>query len=586
MILSRFSNSPLRRALPLIFAALVVHVFPLSPFTSLAAVMRIEDAVCAATPPGAAAALAPASADVVIVIDRAADIAAAPRGRAALRVLQEFGLFADSAIAWNELAAALGMNPDEALRTVAGERVMLIIRGETPESPSAWALITHVAPQTERLIRERLKPVPKHIAHGQPVLMLENGRFLLATRADRASRDRGGQAALLIASSHASDLFESCLPILSGKPAANPLSADPLASLACGPLPPNQAQLQQDPAREPDAFVLYRPRLTVEPDAPRTLLTITCSSAPEFAEGWIATVACAPNFLGDPASVAQPGTPEPLFRAAAEHAVLAFAAPVSSNRDVGSGFARILYRFMSDVAPLFQGQGLVSLRERPTGAHTPAALELLIGSALQPAPDVKVDFDGGMSSLINRLTRADLALVEAHDFEGRFPAAVREAELSPRSLSLLGPMIGAAPVARWCFADPDRAEDSTWWLAQIAARLPGSDGSALRAVAATLTPDPEGVVGAPPVARFTTIGLIRPDAMHRLFPPVIRTVAPVLAPLRWTKCIEWRATLHDDGLVRGTASIRFLPEAAEPSLPPANAPARPAEAPAGRIDSR
>jgi hypothetical protein len=566
VILSLLSNSNLRRALPLILAALLVHI---SPFTALAAAVRSADAVCTNTPPGAAAALAPASADVVIVIDRAADIAAAPRGRAALRVLQEFGLFADSAIAWNELAAALGMNPDEALRAVAGERVMLIIRAETAESPSAWALITHVAPQTERLIRERLKPVPKHIAHGQPVLMLENGRFLLATRADRASRDRGGQAALLIASSHASDLFEACLPILSGKPAANPLSADPLASLACAPLPPNQpqpqAQPQPHPAHEPDAFILYRPRLTAEPDAPRTLLTITCSSAPDFAEGWIATVACAPNFLGDPASVAQPGTPEPLFRAAAEHAVLAFAAPVSSNRDVGSGFARILYRFMSDVAPLFQGQGLVSLRERPTGAHTPPALELLIGSALRPALEVKADFDGGMSSLINRLTRADLALLEAHDFEGRFPAAVREADLSPRSLSLLGPMIGPAPVARWCFADPDRGDDPTWWLAQIAARVPGSDGSALRAVAATLTPDPEGVVGEPPVARYTTIGLIRPDAMHRLFPPVIRTVAPVLAPLRWTQSIEWRAALHDDGLVRGTASLRFLPEAAEPA---------------------
>lgn len=583
MILLRLSNTFIRPAL------LLVALLLLAPSVHA----RAADAACAKSPPSAAAAMAPASADIVLVIDRAADIAVAPRGRAALRVLQEIGLFADSAIAWNELAAALGMTPDAALRAIAGERVMLIIRTESVERPAAWALITHVAPRTERLVRERLKPVPKHIAAGQPVLMLENGRFLLATRADRAQRAHaggggslGGEAALLIASAHASDLFDACLPLLAGKPAADPISADPLASLACAPDAPVL------PGNTPDGFILYRPRTSAEPDAPRTLLTISCSRSPDFDVGWSATIACAPNFLGAPDAVARRGTSEALFRAVSDNAILAFAAPVSSTRDAGSGFARILFRFMSDVAPLFEGPGLVALRERPAVADAAPALELLVGTALTADADVKSRFDDGMSALINRLTREDAALIEAHDFDGRFPAAVREADLSPRSLSLLGPMIGPAPVARWCFADPDRDQDPNWWLAQITTRAPGSDGSALRAVAATLTPDPElgggvsgvtggggsGGVGTPTVA-YTTIGLIRPDAMHRLFPPVIRTITPLLAPLRWAQSIEWRATLHADGLVRGTASIRFLPEAADPAE-------RPAEGAPVRLNSR
>lgn len=559
MILSRLSNTLIRTTL-LLMVSLV-----LAP----PARAHTIDAACAKPPPGAAAVMAPESADLVVVIDRVADIAASPRGRAALRVLQEIGLFADSAIAWNELAGALGMNPEEALRAIAGERVMLIVRAESAERPAAWAFITHVAPRTERLVRERLKPVPKHIAAGQPVLMLENGRFLLATRADRAQHNQGGEAALLIASAHASDLFDACLPLLSGKPAAHSVSADPLAALASAPTPLNG----QDIA--PDGFILYRPRTSAEPEAPRTLLALSFSRSPDFNEGWTASVACAPNFLGDPEAVAAARTSEALFRAASEHAVLAFAAPVSGTRDGGSGFARIFFRFMSDVAPLFEGAGLVALRERSAGADNPPALELLVGSALKPEPDVKAVFDEGMSALINRLVRADAALIEAHDFGGRFPAAVREADLSTRSLSLLGPMIGPSPVARWCFADPDRDNEPTWWLAQVATRSPGSDGSALRAVAATLTPDPElggggsGVVGTP-TAAFTTIGKIRPDAMHRHFPPVIRTVAPLLAPMRWAQSIEWRAALHDDGLVRGTASLRFLPEAADPAAPPGN----------------
>lgn len=510
---------------------------------------------CAVTPPGVAACMAPSIADVVLVIDHAAELAGSPRGRAAVRVLQDVGLFADSAIAWNELAAALGMNPEDALRAIAGQRIMLIVRAETVDHPTSWALITHVASSTERLVRERLKPVPKRIAGGQPVLMLENGRFLLATRAERGSRDHSGDATILIASAHASDLFDACLPLLVGKPAAAPISADPLASLASVPAQPDPG----DPV--PDAFMILRPRTSGEPDAPRTILTVLCAPSADFEEGWSAIIASTPDFLGEPANVAQRGIPEPLFRSVSDHAILAFAAPVSSTRDGGSGFARILYRFMADVAPLFVGQGVVALRERPSGPDGAPSLELLVGSALTPDPEVKTRFDEGMSTLINRLTRAKATLAEAHDFEGRFPRAVREADLTQRSLSLLGPLIGPSPVARWCFAEGGGEGESPWWLAQVADRAPGSDGSALRAVAASLTPDPDD----PLPESFTTIGLIRPDAMYRVFPQVLRTVTPFLAPLRTVRSIEWRAALGSDGLVRGSALLRFV---AEPSAPP------------------
>lgn len=502
---------------------------------------------CEPESPLQAASRAPDVADLVIVIDRAADVAASSQCRATIRVLQEFGLFAGTAIAWNELASSMGLTATDAIRAVAGERAMLVVRFESVERPSRWALITHVDPRTERLVRERLKPVPKRIVDGQPVLMLENGRFLMATRSTKEGRDGRGSAALLVAPSDASDLFDQCLPLLAGRGAHAPIERDPLASRACD-LAPGELS--------PDVFAVYRPRTSDEPDAPRTLMTIACVRDEGSNDAWSARIACSPDFVGEPDRKNAPGISDRLFKAAAERAILAFAAPVSSRRDQGSGFSRLLFRFMSDVGPLFDGVGMVSLRERVAGDKE-AGLEVIVGTALVEDADVAPRFDAGMATLLNRLSRADSGLADAHDFEGRFPAAVREAEIPSRALSLAAPLIGASPAARWCFAGASNAGPPAWWIAQIASATEGSDGSTLRAVAAALTPDPEAE--APNV--FATIGMVRPDALHAALPPTLRSIAPALAPLRWVSRLEWEASAHPDGLLRGRAALRFRPEA-------------------------
>ncbi len=502
---------------------------------------------CEPDSPSRAASLAPDIADLVIVIDHAADVAASTQGRATIRVLQEFGLFAGTAIAWNELASSMGLTPADAVRAVAGERTMLVIRSESVERPSQWALISFVEPRTERLVRERLKPVPKRIVDGQPVLMLENGRFLMATRSTKEGKEARANAALLVAPADASALFDACLPLLAGKRVHAPIDTDPMASRACAELPGERA---------PDLFIMYRPRTSDEPDAPRTLLTIAGARSPDSNDQWNARIACSPNALGEVDRVVASGISEPFFRAAAERAIVAFAAPVSSRRDGGSGFSRILFRFMSDLGPLFDGAGLVSLRERATDVDN-AGLEIIVGTALARDAGIASKFDSGMATLLNRIARDESGLTDAHDFEGRFPAAVREADLSTRALSLAAPLIGPAPVARWCFAGSCDAGLPAWWIAQIASTSTGSDGSALRAVASALTPDPD----APVAKRLATIGIVRPDALYRVLPPMLRSLTPALAPFRWVSRIEWEAAAHADGLVRGHASLQFRPEA-------------------------
>ena len=511
-------------------------------------------ATCGPVSPARAAGTAPDACDVVVVIDGAAKLASTEAGRGTLRVLEEMGLFADTSIAWAELASALGMTPMGALEAVAGSRTMLMATRQTTQSPAGWALLTEVSGETERLIRARLKPVPRQIVDGQPVLMLENGRFLLATRRDssRSGADRDSNrkerrttgAAVLVAPADSPALFEACLPILTGKPAPHPIEADADSSRA----------LDDHPY---DAFILYRARVSAEPDSSRTLASVGATAGAASGPGaWTTAISCAPSFIGDADRVRRSRIHGPLFRAMSDGAIIAIGAPVSDAREQGTTFARTFYRFLSDVAPLFEGSGVVAVRGGNNPISKPGS-EILIAATLKDRDDIAGAIDAGMASLINRLSRAELAGVDAQDFGGHFPGAVREATLTARSLSFLTPLIGPAPVARWCAIGLDNPSSPGWWLLSIADAAAPSGTRTLRTVGATLAPDADGHA----TDWWTTVGIVRPAQAIAAAPPVLATLIRPLSPLHWVQSIEWHAAIEPDGLVRGQSLIEFRAEA-------------------------
>ncbi len=513
---------------------------------------------------------APESCDLVMVIDGAARLASTPSGRGTLRVLEEVGLFTGTSVAWAELAAALGMTPDAALEAMAGSRTMLMATRETVERPVGWAFLTEVSAQTERLIRERLKPVPRQIVDGQPVLMLENGRFLLATR--RGAKRHGGDdtATVLIAPADATALFEACLPMLVGKRAASALGDD----ARVGPVLVDGNS---------DAFILYRARESDEPGASRTLVAL---SAWTTERGWRATIACDSGVLGEPEDVERSAIPAALFESVSDPgvgggggvggAVLAVAAPVSDARDTGSAFSKFFFRLLSDVAPLFEGAGLVAIREREADASGIVATDLILCASVKGDDGVAATLDAAMASLVNRVSRGEGGATEAQDFAGRFPGAVREAAMSARGLSVLAPMIGTAPVIRWRGTGMDgRAPDDAprWWLAGISDAAAPSGAGMLRAIAASLAPDAEALIeGDPPRPEvgadvWTTIGFVRPSRAIEIAPPVLASLLRPFQPLRFVRSISWRGALGDAGLVRGEAALEFEPAAIDPKHP-------------------
>jgi hypothetical protein len=516
---------------------------------------------------------APESCDLVVVIDDAASLASTAAGRGSLRVLEDVGLFTGTSVAWAELASALGMTPDAALQAMAGSRTMLMATRETVERPTGWALLTEVSGQTERLIRERLKPVPRQIVDGQPVLMLENGRILLATR--RGTKGRGTEvvATVLIAPADATALFEACLPMLSGNRSARALGDDARVG-----------SVLVDGAS--DAFVLYRGRESEEPGANRSLVAV---SAWGTERGWRATIACDSRVLGEPDDVAGSAIPGSLFDAVSRAvaggagdgkafggAVIAFGAPVSDARDKGSAFSKFFFRLLSDIAPNFHGAGLVAIREREAGVSGGVATDLILCASVKGDPGVAATLDAGMASLVNRMSRGEGGVTEAQDFAGRFPGAVREATMSARGLSVLASMIGAAPVIRWCGTgmDGQSLDDAPrWWLAGISDGAMPSDAGMLRSVAASLAPDAESLNAREPLAQasgddvWTTIGLVRPSRALQISPPVLATLLRPFRALRFVRTISWRGALGDAGLVRGEAALEFEPDVIGPLHP-------------------
>lgn len=84
---------------------------------------------------------------------------------------------------WKPLAGALEMPAERAMVALMGGAVVLAGDvGPDLDGLSAWALLTTVTPDTERLITARLTLFPREVIAGRPALSLESGRYVLALR--------------------------------------------------------------------------------------------------------------------------------------------------------------------------------------------------------------------------------------------------------------------------------------------------------------------------------------------------------------------------------------------------------------------
>src|SRR5436190_3013716 len=156
----------------------------------------------------------PDSVDMVVAVRDLAAVRDGPCGRALEGFLRQMSDWGRSAAAWEDFGHALGMTPDDAVDSLIGSGVVLAGTGMDPRHnrPAQFAVLSTVTPQTEALLRSRLRPAPRGIIENLPVLSLEKGAYQLAISVPRRASAGDVNARLLVAPEGSSDLFDELIP--------------------------------------------------------------------------------------------------------------------------------------------------------------------------------------------------------------------------------------------------------------------------------------------------------------------------------------------------------------------------------------
>lgn len=501
----------------------------------IGAVARAGDAFTAAS-------IVPADIDLFIAVDGATEWRQGAGGR-----LLEMGgtrMFAsgDLADAWDGLAASLGLDGNRAFNELLGRRVVFAQRNP-PNAGGApsWVLISLVSRETEVLLRQRLKPAPRRVEKGMSVLSIEDGRFWLATIGDKTS------ATVMLAPSASSALFEELIGNL-GRGADRNLAGSRLGE--------DLRSIQ----RGSDALLLRKTR-----DADGRLIVALLGARRD------------PRGIGVSLLIRSEAAAERVARV-----------PLSGRRmfdDLsGDAFAAAVQWNVSEVAraigieppalPLpqmlmnFEGRAWLGGRVayfispgRGAGVEAALAIESTDVRSLAPAGD----------RLIAELLRGWWAGPEAieHDarlldFEGMYPEAVREVNLSPvgaadRAAGPGGWMDGVR--LAWCYPPALKKQPpggGGWWVIGLSA----ASARKLTGVLPSAS-DPEEQV-----APWISLGVIRPAAISRALAErqlvVPSPLDAVLDATRGLESVEWSLMRGDGHSIRGDATVTFGPQASKP----------------------
>jgi len=130
--------------------------------------------------PGWALRLAPADADVVVVVRGAKVLRGGEAGKAVERALRSLMGGGELEGAWDTLAQRFGWTSGEAFDRLFGECAMVVVRGIDGEEPARWALVSEVGRDTERELRKTISMAPREAMGSAVVLSVERGALELA----------------------------------------------------------------------------------------------------------------------------------------------------------------------------------------------------------------------------------------------------------------------------------------------------------------------------------------------------------------------------------------------------------------------
>lgn len=158
----------------------------------------------------------PQSCDVVISIENASRLRDGQAGRGLLELLRALGFTSSLEASWPGLARELDLSPEEAFDSLLGRRAIVAVRSGDGQKTTEFAFLTEVDRKTEERIRRMLKPAPRGLEIGFPILTIEGGRYEVAASELRGETPETETATLVIAPS-GEKLFDELVSAVQGK---------------------------------------------------------------------------------------------------------------------------------------------------------------------------------------------------------------------------------------------------------------------------------------------------------------------------------------------------------------------------------
>lgn len=481
-----------------------------------------------------AAALVPAEVDLFVAVDDAAAWRTGPGGDLLEQGAHFLAQQDDLPRAWAALARTLGLEGPHAFDELLGRRAIFVQRyAKAQGKPPSWALIAAVSPETERLIRERLKPAPRLVQQGVRVLALEDGRFWLASAAAKDS------SMILLAASDAPALFDEILPTL-GRSTKSSLAASKYGE---------DLRAIQPGAH---AVLLARRRDT------QGRLAIIGLAAKREAMGCSVGVLIRSEALAERLAQINPTAAFPLDRLDENALFIECGWRVPGFYDaLGiSGADAFLPVFLKN----FEGNqwlgprtALALWRQPDRTPRAAVALEATDLESLAPAAD---RFIAGMfkGAAVNSNERwPDDSIL---DLKGEFLDAPREFDPKDTPLAADGSPWPAGVPFSWSFVSEHQEPPSAGWWA-IATGAP-----ALERLREALIAPPEHPQQPKPVL---SAGLVRPaqlwDSLESAGLPIALLPPQAADTAQRLDRITWSLQRGDGGSLRGSATVRFIENA-------------------------
>lgn len=520
----------------------------------------------------------PDSVDMVLVVDKAAELRLTPLGSGLAAALGAQGSLDEVQEAWAALAKQLGYTEREALDNLLGRRLVIASRAVTGDpTQQRWAVMSDVSRETERRIKDRLEAAPRSIDAGHQILSIERGRFELTSHRARpddpaASRD---SVTLVMGPAGESEMFDELVGVLAGG-TSRPLAAtDALARAAqAGPaevLFLARLNARSAPDRGPwsDFVVLAGRRAGLGDEADRTWTTrvLVRDSQRRLALD------------------AVPPTSDAPFVALSGGSLLTVlqAAPLSAvfgeGSAMGSMFAAL--PLPARAQPLASGRQALSVRrvgERGRLACTIAVETSSVGELAGP-------MDASMSRGIQSVEQSlGVAAPAPRDFAGILPRAARVVDITVPEFSPLRTITTEPVSVAWSYPSVDAGDTPAaaagswgWWAVTLVQSRAGDRPTPAQVLAsesaALLTEGTRVETGLDGrVSRWVLLATMRPSALEALLPAAVPDFRSLRSTFRRFEAFDARLSITDEGDVQGDVTFRLLPGDAGPGVDPAGAP--------------